>query len=158
MDEIDNLFEQYYELFPIQKENIQDDKNECKHTETTSDESRYYVVCISCGQCLDYANIQDVDFDYIQNATIKRCYKKTNYLKLKLNKIKNLTPCDITIITREFIKYDNLYEIAGKKIKYDFVICIILKSIGKNIDNIKKYKPKLEKKRIKEYNQIMELI
>ena len=158
MDEIDNLFEQYYELFPIQKENIQDDKNECKHTETTSDESRYYVVCISCGQCLDYANIQDVDFDYIQNATIKRCYKKTNYLKLKLNKIKNLTPCDITIITREFIKYDNLYEINKKKIKYDFILSIILQSMKKTNVIIKKYKSKLEKKRIKEYNQIMELI
>jgi ferredoxin len=158
MDEIDNLFAQYYELFPIQKENIQDDKNECKHTETTSDESHYYVVCIACGQCLDYANIQHIEFDYIQNATIKRYYKKTNYLKLKLNKIKNLTPCDITIITREFIRYDNLYEINKKKIKYDFILSIILQSMKKTNVIIKKYKSKLEKKRIKEYNQIMGLI
>ena len=155
MDEIDILFDKYYELFPIQKDvKIE---NECKHKETTSDDSHYYVVCISCGQCIDYANIQHIEFEYLQNATVTRIYKKTNYLKLKLNKIKNLTACDISKITREFIRYDNIYAIAGKKIKYDFVICIILKSIGKNIDNIKKYKPKLEKKRLKEYNQIMNL-
>ena len=156
MDEIDILFDKYYELFPIQKD--VKEENKCKHKETTSDDSHYYVVCISCGQCIDYANIQHIEFEYLQNATVTRIYKKTNYLKLKLNKIKNLTACDISKITREFIRYDNIYAIAGKKIKYDFVICIILKSIGKNIDNIKKYKPKLEKKRLKEYNQIMGLI
>ena len=79
---------------------------------------------MSChsGQCIDYANIQHADFDYIQNATVTRVYKKTNYLKLKLNKIKNLTADDTSKITREFIRYDNLYTIAGKRIKYDFII------------------------------------
>ena len=156
MDEIDVLFEKYYELFPIQK--VHKEESECKHEETTSDDSHYYIVCMSCGQCIDYANIQHADFDYIQNATVTRVYKKTNYLKLKLNKIKNLTADDTSKITREFIRYDNLYTIAGKRIKYDFIISIILQSINKKNFEIKKYKPKLEKKRLKEFKQIMGLI
>ena len=69
-----------------------------------------------------------------------------------------MSPCDITYITREFIRYDNLYEINKKKIKYDFILSIILQSMKKTNVSIKKYKSKLEKKRIKEYNQIMGLI
>ena len=78
MDEIDILFDKYYELFPIQKDVKVE--NECKHKETTSDDSHYYIVCISCGQCIDYANIQHIEFEYLQNATVTRIYKKTNYL------------------------------------------------------------------------------
>ena len=155
MDEIDNLFERYYELFPKQKDVKVE--NECKHTETTSDDSHYYIVCMACGQCIDYANIQHVEFEYLQNATVTRIYKKTNYLKIKLSKIKNLTACDISTITREFIRYDNIYEMNKKKIKYDFILSIILQSMNKTNIHIKKYKSKLEKKRLKEYKEIMNL-
>ena len=92
MDEIDILFDKYYELFPIQTHVKVE--NECKHKETTSDDSHYYVVCISCGQCIDYANIQHIEFEYLQNATVTRIYKKTNYL----NKSKKRNDKDIVYL------------------------------------------------------------
>ena len=63
-------------------------------------------------------------------------------------------------IQKEFIKYDNLYAISGKKIKYDFILGQILISMDK-VDvynlHVKKFKNKLEKKRLKEFNQIINI-
>jgi polyferredoxin len=121
----------------------------------------YYKVCISCGTCIDFASIQIPEFNYIKNATVKRFYKKTNYLKLKMNKIeKYLSNGNMNHIQKEFIKYDNLYSIAGKRIKYDFILGQILISMGKmDVYNlyVKKFKNKLEKKRLKEFNQIIKI-
>ena len=157
-DMLEKCYEQYFDMFP----NIHlDNEDECKHIETTTDSSDYYKVCVSCGKCVDFANIQVIEFNYIQNATVKRCYKKTNYLKLKLNKIsKYLSNGNMTHIQKEFIKYDNLYAISGKKIKYDFILGQILISMDK-VDvynlHVKKFKNKLEKKRLKEFNQIINI-
>ena len=49
-------------------------------------------------------------------------------------------------------------DLNQKLNKYDFIISIILQSINKKNFDIKKYKPKLEKKRLKEFKQIMGLI
>jgi hypothetical protein len=66
MDEIDVLFDKYYELFPIQK--VHKEENECKHEETTSDDSHYYIVCMSC----EYIMILLLHF-HTKN-TIPTCY------------------------------------------------------------------------------------
>ena len=45
--------------------------------------------------------------------------------------MKDLTRSDINYIVKEFIRYDNLYCLAGKKIKFDFILSIILNNLGK---------------------------
>ena len=69
----------------------------------------------------------------------------------------NLTASDMSTILREFIRYNNIYTIHKKKIKYDFILCIILKSMGKDVSKVKKFKAKLEKKRLKEFNELMNI-
>ena len=157
---IDSLFEQYYELFP----NIQNieiiQQNECEHKNITTTLDEIYYVCKDCGSCLDYTNIQHIEFELIKSSCIRRYYKKTNYLKLKINKIiknMNLTTSDMSTILREFIRYDNIYSTHQKKIKYDFILCIILKGMGKDVSKVKKFKPKLEKKRLKEFNELIQI-
>ena len=157
---IDSLFEQYYELFPnIQNiEIIQPSK--CEHKNKTITVDQIYHVCQDCGSCLDYTNIQFIDYELIKSSCIRRYYKKTNYLKLKINKIiknMNLTTSNISNILKEFIRYNNIYTIHKKKIKYDFILCIILKSMGKDVSKVKKFKPKLEKKRLKEFNELIQI-
>lgn len=159
-DQLEKCYEQYFDMFP---QNIHmDNEDECEHIETTTDSADYYKVCVSCGRCIDFANIQVLEFNYIQNATVKRVYKKTNYLKLKLNKIsKYLSNGNMNHIQKEFIKYDNLYAISGKKIKYDFILGQILINMDKvDVYNlyVKKFKNKLEKRRLKEFNQIIGLV
>jgi homoserine dehydrogenase len=107
-----------------------------------------------------YTNIQHIEFELIKSSSIKRCYKKTNYLKLKINQIiknMNLTQSEMSTILREFIRYDNIYATHRKRIKYDFILCIILKGIGKDVSKVKKFKPKLEKKRLKDFNELMQI-
>ena len=157
---IDSLFEQYYELFP----NIQNieiiQQSKCEHLNKTITVDQIYHVCQDCGSCLDYTNIQYIDYELIKSGCIRRYYKKTNYLKLKINKIiknMNLTASDISTILKEFIRYNNIYTTHKKKIKYDFILYIILKSMGKDVSKVKKFKAKLEKKRLKEYNELMNI-
>jgi hypothetical protein len=69
----------------------------------------------------------------------------------------NFTGQDISTILKKFIKYDNLYANHKKKIKYDFILCIILKEMEKDTSKVKKFKLKLEKKRLKEYNELMQI-
>ncbi len=111
-----SIFEQYYELFP----NIQNieiiQQNECEHLNKTTVDQIYHV-CQDCGSCLDYTNIQYIDYELIKSSCIRRYYKKTNYLKLKINKIiknMNLTASDMSTILREFIRY--VYYLKKKKI------------------------------------------
>jgi len=157
---LEQCYEYYFEMFPNKKdsENLED---ECEHIELVNDDNNFYKVCIACGQCIDYSNIQIPEFNYLKNATIKRFYKKTNYLKLKLNKFsKDLKRSEIDHIIKEFIKLDNLYTLAGKKIKYDFILNYILTQMGKLniVSQVKKFKVKLEKKRLKEFNTIMGIV
>ena len=159
-DQLEKCYQLYFDLLP-KPSSIVHLEDICKHLDTTYDSADYYKVCISCGRCIDFADIQIPEFNYIKNATVKRCYKKTNYLKLKLNKIsKYLSNGNMNHIQKEFIKYDNLYAIAGKRIKYDFILGQILISMGK-MDvytlYVKKFKNKLEKKRLKEFNQIIKI-
>ena len=158
---IDSLFEQYYELFPNSSEiNCTNPQSECEHTNMTTTIDDIYYVCRDCGTCTDYTNIQSIEFDMMKSRNIKRCYKKTNYLKLKINKLiknMNFTGQDISTILKKFIKYDNLYANHKKKIKYDFILCIILKEMGKDTSKVKKFKLKLEKRRLKEYNELMQI-
>ena len=59
-------------------------------------------------------------------------------------------------IRNEFIKYDNLYRQHNKKLKYDFILKMILLEMQKGdlIHHLKVFKSKLEKKRLKEFNFI----
>ena len=156
---IDSLFEQYYELFPNKSEiNCTNSVSECEHKHITTTIDSIYYVCSDCGTCTDYTNIQSIEFDMMSSRKIKRCYKKTNYLKLKINKLiknMNFTRQDISTILKKFIKYENLYANNKKRIKYDFILCIILKEMGKDTNSVKKFKVKLEKKRLKEFNELM---
>ena len=69
----------------------------------------------------------------------------------------NLTQAEMFTILKEFIRYDNIYTTHKKRIKYDFIICIILKGMGKDVSKVKKFKAKLEKKRLKEFNELMNI-
>ncbi len=69
----------------------------------------------------------------------------------------NLTQAEMFTILKEFIRYDNIYSNHQKRIKYDFILCIILKGTGKDVSKVKKFKAKLEKKRLKEFNEIMQI-
>ena len=69
----------------------------------------------------------------------------------------NLTASDMSTILREFIRYDNIYSTHQKRIKYDFILFIILKGMGKDVSKVKKFKAKLEKKRLKEFNELMQI-
>ena len=116
---IDSLFEKYYELFPNSDLNDKlSTSSDCEHKNITTTLDEIYYVCKDCGTCVDYTNIQHIEFDLIKSSCIKRYYKKTNYLKLKINKIiknMNLTASDMSTILREFIRYDNIYSTHKKK-------------------------------------------
>ena len=148
-----NLYKLYDEMFPEVRNKEEDD--ECKHINTTLDKSEYYIVCIECGKCIDTNNVYTQDYNYLLTCRIKRCYKKTNYLKIKMkNIIKNITCYEENHIRTEFIKYDNLYRQHNKKIKYDFILKMILLEMKKCdlVQHLKVFKSKLEKKRLKEFN------
>ena len=60
-------------------------------------------------------------------------------------------------IINEFIRFDIMYRQQYKKVKYDFILAQILKEMNKQelLIHLKKFKPKLEKKRLKEYINIL---
>jgi hypothetical protein len=88
------LYEAYSDMFltPNANEDIEDikDYDKCEHIETTTDKSNYYIVCKSCGLCIEQTEIYVPDLDYLQHAKVKRYYIKTNYLKIKMQNIINL--------------------------------------------------------------------
>ena len=156
------LYEAYLDMFPTQNENkdIEDieDYDKCEHIETTTDKSNYYIVCKSCGRCIEQADIYVPDIDYLHHAKSKRYYIKTNYLKIKMmNIIKHITYYESKHIINEFVKFDILYREQKKKIKYDFILAQILKEMNKHdlLIHLKTFKPKLEKKRMKEHIYIL---
>ena len=149
-----NLYKLYDEMFP-EVRNKEEEEDECKHINTTLDKSEYYIVCIECGKCIDTNNVYVQDYNYLLTCRIKRCYKKTNYLKIKMkNIIRFLTSYEENHIRTEFINYDNIYRNHNKKLKYDFILKMILLEMQKGdlIHHLKVFKSKLEKKRLKEFN------
>ena len=151
-----NLYKHFQDMFPEERNN-NIDEDECKHINTTLDKSEHYIVCIECGQCIDTNNVYIPEFNYLSSCRIKRCYKKTNYLKIKMKTIiQYINSYEENNIRNEFIKYDMLYRQHKKKIKYDFILKMILIDIGRNdlIHYLKVFKSKLEKKRYKEFNFI----
>ncbi|MEI7669757.1 MAG: hypothetical protein WCJ33_06725 [Pseudomonadota bacterium] len=151
-----NLYKLYDEMFPEERNN-NIDEDECKHINTTLDKSEHYIVCIQCGQCIDTTNVYIPEFNYLACCRIKRCYKKTNYLKIKMKAIiQYINSYEENNIRNEFIKYDKLYRQHNKKLKYDFILKMILLEMQKGdlIHHLKVFKSKLEKKRLKEFNFI----
>ena len=156
------LYEAYLDMCPTTNENkneedIEED-NKCEHKKTIFDKSNYYIVCESCGLCIDTTDIYVPDIDYLHYAKSKRYYIKTNYLKIKMRNInKHVNYIETKHIINEFIKFDIMYRQQHKKVKYDFILAQILKEMNKPelLIHLKKFKPKLEKKRLKEYINIL---
>jgi uncharacterized Fe-S radical SAM superfamily protein PflX len=114
------LYEAYLDMFPTPNANkdIEDieDYDKCEHIETTTDKSNYYIVCKSCGLCIEQTDIYVPDLDYLHHAKAKRYYIKTNYLKIKMKNIINfITYNETKYIINEFVKYDIIYREQQKK-------------------------------------------
>ena len=151
------LYKAYLDMFHTTNE-TENERNICEHKRTTTDKSNYYIVCESCGQCLDTVDIYVPDIDYLHHAKSKRYYIKTNYLKIKMMKInKHISYNESKHIINEFIKYDIMYRQQNKKVKYDFILSQILKEMNKSdlLIHLKKFKSKLEKKRMKDFVNIL---
>ena len=152
------LYETYLDMCPTTNEEYIEEDNKCEHKKTIFDKSNYYIVCESCGLCIDTTDIYVPDIDYLHYAKSKRYYIKTNYLKIKMRNInKHVNYIETKHIINEFIRFDIMYRQQYKKVKYDFILAQILKEMNKQelLIHLKKFKPKLEKKRLKEYVNIL---
>ena len=78
----------YYEDM-INKPVIKDNGCDCQDNQYAPDADRYFMVCNMCGECVDRVNetvISYTDSKYLQFRT-KRSYKRSAYLRLKMNNI-----------------------------------------------------------------------
>jgi hypothetical protein len=74
---IDSLFEQYYELFPNSDlYNKLSTSEDCEHKNITTTLDEIYYVSKDCGQCVDYTNIQHIEFELIKSSSIKDRIKR----------------------------------------------------------------------------------
>ena len=94
------------------------------------DESNTYLVCTSCGQCLDTIRHNEVDYSDQANFVYvaRRHYSRSGYLRSKLNRLllskKDVLPDDkIQVVKKKIKQYtlSNLIKIMKKKkwMKYD---------------------------------------
>ena len=75
----------YQDMMEVEPEKA--DKCNCQNNQLVADNDRYYKVCNMCGDCVDLVNetvITYAESKYLQFRT-KRCYKRSAYLRLKMN-------------------------------------------------------------------------
>jgi len=91
----------YYEDM-ICKPIVRDSGCDCQDNQYTPDTDRYFMVCNMCGECVDLVNetvICYTDSKYLQFRT-KRCYKRSAYLRLKMN---NIFRCKLPSMPEQYI-------------------------------------------------------